>query len=116
MDTIDLFYQHRVDPDVPIEDVSGTVGGLVQDVPFSPLCKGILTGMVDAFTSFTDGDAPLSPGSSPTTARRTRLSWTTSHRSPRPRTPHPVRLLSPGSSRLRTDPQQRSGPEGGRRG
>ena len=24
-DTIDLYYQHRVDPDVPIEDVAGTV-------------------------------------------------------------------------------------------
>jgi aryl-alcohol dehydrogenase-like predicted oxidoreductase len=29
-DVIDLFYQHRVDPDVPIEDVAGTVGDLVQ--------------------------------------------------------------------------------------
>jgi aryl-alcohol dehydrogenase-like predicted oxidoreductase len=29
-DTIDLFYQHRVDPDVPIEDVAGTVAELVQ--------------------------------------------------------------------------------------
>ncbi|MWB97250.1 aldo/keto reductase [Agromyces seonyuensis] len=28
-DTIDLFYQHRVDPDVPIEDVAGAVGELV---------------------------------------------------------------------------------------
>ena len=28
-DDIDLFYQHRVDPDVPIEDVAGTVGELV---------------------------------------------------------------------------------------
>lgn len=27
-DVIDLFYQHRVDPDVPIEDVAGTVGDL----------------------------------------------------------------------------------------
>jgi aryl-alcohol dehydrogenase-like predicted oxidoreductase len=26
---IDLFYQHRVDPNVPIEDVAGTVGELV---------------------------------------------------------------------------------------
>jgi len=24
-DVIDLFYQHRVDPDVPIEEVAGTV-------------------------------------------------------------------------------------------
>lgn len=30
IDTIDLFYQHRVDPKVPIEDVAGTVGELVQ--------------------------------------------------------------------------------------
>lgn len=29
IDTIDLFYQHRVDPNVPIEDVAGTVGELV---------------------------------------------------------------------------------------
>lgn len=29
-DVIDLFYQHRVDPDVPIEDVAGTVAELVQ--------------------------------------------------------------------------------------
>lgn len=30
IDVIDLFYQHRVDPNVPIEDVAGTVGELVQ--------------------------------------------------------------------------------------
>jgi aryl-alcohol dehydrogenase-like predicted oxidoreductase len=29
-EVIDLFYQHRVDPDIPIEDVAGTVGELVQ--------------------------------------------------------------------------------------
>src|SRR5579864_8034515 len=29
-DVIDLFYQHRVDPDVPIEDVAGAVKDLVQ--------------------------------------------------------------------------------------
>ena len=28
-DAIDLLYQHRVDPDVPIEDVAGTVGELI---------------------------------------------------------------------------------------
>jgi aryl-alcohol dehydrogenase-like predicted oxidoreductase len=27
---IDLFYQHRVDPNVPMEDVAGTVKGLIQ--------------------------------------------------------------------------------------
>ncbi|HWD83353.1 MAG TPA: aldo/keto reductase [Kribbella sp.] len=30
IDVIDLFYQHRVDPEVPIEDVAGTVAELVQ--------------------------------------------------------------------------------------
>lgn len=30
IDTIDLFYQHRVDPEVPIEDVAGAVKDLVQ--------------------------------------------------------------------------------------
>jgi aryl-alcohol dehydrogenase-like predicted oxidoreductase len=29
-DCIDLFYQHRVDPNVPIEDVAGAVKGLIQ--------------------------------------------------------------------------------------
>lgn len=31
VDTIDLFYQHRVDPDVPMEDVAGTVKDLIQE-------------------------------------------------------------------------------------
>src|SRR3954454_19290898 len=30
VDCIDLFYQHRVDPDVPIEDVAGAVKDLIQ--------------------------------------------------------------------------------------
>jgi len=30
-DYIDIFYQHRVDPDVPVEDVAGTVGELVAE-------------------------------------------------------------------------------------
>lgn len=30
-DRIDLLYQHRVDPDVPIEDVAGAVGELIAD-------------------------------------------------------------------------------------
>ena len=30
-DRIDLFYQHRVDPDIPIEDVAGTVKDLIAD-------------------------------------------------------------------------------------
>jgi aryl-alcohol dehydrogenase-like predicted oxidoreductase len=31
VDTIDLFYQHRVDPNVPIEDVAGAVKELIQE-------------------------------------------------------------------------------------
>jgi len=31
IDVIDLFYQHRVDPDVPIEDVAGTVKDLIAE-------------------------------------------------------------------------------------
>jgi aryl-alcohol dehydrogenase-like predicted oxidoreductase len=31
VDTIDLFYQHRVDPAVPIEDVAGAVKDLIQE-------------------------------------------------------------------------------------
>src|SRR5437762_2811036 len=30
VETIDLYYQHRVDPDVPIEDVAGAVKVLIQ--------------------------------------------------------------------------------------
>jgi aryl-alcohol dehydrogenase-like predicted oxidoreductase len=31
VDAIDLFYQHRVDPNVPIEDVAGAVKGLIRE-------------------------------------------------------------------------------------
>jgi aryl-alcohol dehydrogenase-like predicted oxidoreductase len=31
VDVLDLFYQHRVDPDVPIEDVAGAVKGLIRE-------------------------------------------------------------------------------------
>ena len=31
IDAIDLFYQHRVDPVVPMEDVAGTVKDLIQE-------------------------------------------------------------------------------------
>jgi aryl-alcohol dehydrogenase-like predicted oxidoreductase len=109
-DVIDLFYQHRVDPNVPIEDVAGTVKDLIQQgkvkhfglseagvqtirrahavqpvtalqseyslwwrepeaeilptleelgiafVPFSPLGKGFLTGMIDENTKFESTD------------------------------------------------------------
>jgi aryl-alcohol dehydrogenase-like predicted oxidoreductase len=40
-DRIDLFYQHRVDPNVPIEDVAGTVGDLIAEgkVKYFGLCE-----------------------------------------------------------------------------
>ncbi len=31
VEAIDLYYQHRVDPSVPVEDVAGTVAGLVRE-------------------------------------------------------------------------------------
>jgi aryl-alcohol dehydrogenase-like predicted oxidoreductase len=31
IETIDLYYQHRVDPDVPMEEVAGTVGNLIRE-------------------------------------------------------------------------------------
>jgi aryl-alcohol dehydrogenase-like predicted oxidoreductase len=31
VEAIDLYYKHRVDPDVPIEDVAGTVKDLIQE-------------------------------------------------------------------------------------
>ena len=109
-DVIDLFYQHRVDPTVPIEDVAGAVKDLIQQgkvkhfglseagvevirrahkiqpvtalqseyslwwrepeaeilptleelaigfVPFSPLGKGFLTGVISQETQFDKGD------------------------------------------------------------
>jgi aryl-alcohol dehydrogenase-like predicted oxidoreductase len=105
-DYIDLFYQHRVDPNVPIEEVAGTVKDLIREgkvrhfglseagaetirrahavqpltavqseyslmwkkpeesvlpvleelgigfVPYSPLCRGYLTGMLNEQTKF----------------------------------------------------------------
>lgn len=41
LDTIDLFYQHRLDPKVPIEDVAGTVKDLIKEgkVRYFGLCE-----------------------------------------------------------------------------
>src|SRR6201996_4742820 len=77
-DVIDLYYQHRVDPNVPIEDVAGAVKDLIAQgkvkyfglseagagtirrahavVPFSPLGRGFLTGKIDDKTTFGEGD------------------------------------------------------------
>src|SRR2546428_9820814 len=45
-DVIDLFYQHRVDPDVPIEDVAGAVKTLIKEGKvkhFGPFEAGVRT-------------------------------------------------------------------------
>ena len=109
IETIDMFYQHRGDPKVPIEDVAGTVKDLIQEgkvknfglsevnaqtirrahavqpltaiqseyslmwklpekevlsvceelgigfVPYSPLCRGYLTGTLNEQTKFVTG-------------------------------------------------------------
>jgi aryl-alcohol dehydrogenase-like predicted oxidoreductase len=81
-DRLDLFYQHRVDPNVAVEDVAGTVKDLIREgkvrhfglsepekeilptleelgiglVAFSPLGKGFLTGTIDDKTSFAKDD------------------------------------------------------------
>ncbi len=39
-DHIDLFYQHRVDPNVPIEDVAGTVRDLSRARSATSACRG----------------------------------------------------------------------------
>ena len=43
IETIDLYYQHRVDPDVPIEDVAGTVKDLIQEVTDLARLRGLST-------------------------------------------------------------------------
>src|SRR6266545_2144013 len=50
IDVIDLFYQHRVDPDVPIEDVAGAVKDLIQEG------KIFLTGKIDENSTFDSSD------------------------------------------------------------
>ena len=121
---IDLFYQHRVDPNVPIEDVAGTVKDLIAEgkvrhfglseagvesirrahavqpvtalqseyslwwrqpeqeilpvleelgigfVPFAPLGKGFLTGVIDETTTFHSDDFRLTQPRFSTEARK----------------------------------------------
>ena len=63
-DHIDLYYLHRVDPDVPIEKVAETMKELLPTleelgigfVPFSPLSKGFLTGNISKDTQFGKDD------------------------------------------------------------
>jgi len=69
-DYIDLFYQHRVDPEVPMEDAADSLWWREPEaailptceelgigfVPFSPLGKGFLTGKIDENTKFDSTD------------------------------------------------------------
>ncbi len=54
VDAIDLFYQHRVDPNVPIEDVAGALKDLIQEGKV--LGKGFLTGKINENTTFDSSD------------------------------------------------------------
>src|SRR5258708_27435342 len=45
IDTIDLFYQHRVDPNVPIEETVGAMAGLVTAVHVRP--RGVCGARLD---------------------------------------------------------------------
>src|SRR5499433_1710147 len=63
VDVIDLYYQHRVDPKVPIEETVGAMARLVErgkvrnlgisDVAYSPLGRGLLSATIKA-----TGDIP----------------------------------------------------------
>jgi len=55
-DRIDLFYQHRVDPNVPMEDVAGTVKDLIRIGKVRHLGRGFLTGKIDETTTFAKDD------------------------------------------------------------
>ena len=43
-DVIDLFYQHRPDPDVPVEDVAGAVGDLIREGKVAQMYSTLQTG------------------------------------------------------------------------
>src|SRR5699024_54246 len=112
VDSIDLLYQHRVDPEVPIEDVAGTVRELIEAekeilptldefgnglVPFSPLGKGLLTGAPTVLLP--SPTATFEPVCHATATNRCRMGkrWSTcSQPSPGTRTPHPPKSLWPG--------------------
>ncbi|MEV6844017.1 aldo/keto reductase [Actinoplanes sp. NPDC051411] len=56
IDTIDVLYQHRVDPTVPIEDVAGTVKEFIDAGAYSPLGRGFITGAARPAESFDESD------------------------------------------------------------
>jgi aryl-alcohol dehydrogenase-like predicted oxidoreductase len=76
VDTIDLYYQHRVDPDTPIEETVGAMAQLVTEgkvraiglseaspqtlgiafVAYSPLGRGFLTGQLKSFDDLAEDD------------------------------------------------------------
>src|SRR6478736_6124562 len=67
VDHIDLYYQHRVDKTVPIEETVGAMAELVAAgkvrhlgiglVPYSPLGRGILTGAITSDASLEETDS-----------------------------------------------------------
>jgi hypothetical protein len=63
VDTIDLLYQHRVDPGVPIEDVAGTVKELIQEGKVRPAAS------TKTFSSSRPATSTTNP--TPPTARST---------------------------------------------
>ena len=54
-DRIDLFYQHRVDPNVPMEDVAGAVKDLIREGKVKHF------GLSEAGVSLSDGRTRCSP-------------------------------------------------------
>jgi aryl-alcohol dehydrogenase-like predicted oxidoreductase len=78
-DRIDLFYQHRVDPSVPIEEVAGTVKELIQQGKAPSrrsTCKATGTRQIGSNLSVGDGGWRHSRSTSSATVyatRRTRL-------------------------------------------
>jgi aryl-alcohol dehydrogenase-like predicted oxidoreductase len=95
VETIDLLYQHRVDPAVPIEDVAGAVKELIQQgkVKYFGLSEASATTIRRAHasrcssgsrsesrrrprSSRSRGCSPASPGSSPFPARGGWNAWT----------------------------------------
>ncbi len=62
-DYIDLLYQHRVDPDVPIEDVAGTVKELIEQGGAIPRSRSSLPSR--SSRSASSPSAPSARASSP---------------------------------------------------
>jgi aryl-alcohol dehydrogenase-like predicted oxidoreductase len=106
VEVIDLFYQHRVDPEVPIEDVAAAVKDLIQQGKVEELGIGFVPARsarassparsTSAPPSTAPTSAPQSPGSPPRPAAPTRPWWSCSAASQPASTPPPLRSRSPG--------------------